>query len=335
MLFTHSKKVRYKKNNRFLYFVSYAFDSIKPTFIKRLERQKVLSLYEKLTKEQKELVDRRVALCNSLNNKNFDFNNPEEAVYRVKDLKLHGYYNGKRSNGNYCIDTAKYLRCYKRSLNCCFTFGDITHIPIQPSFVKSRPITENNSNSVLLALDKIRHFYFIKDYISFEDKEDKLIGISYASQPHRQDFFKKYFNHPKCKLGSICHFTDERKAWNIGYVSTYEHLKYKFILCLEGNDVATNLKWVMSSNSLAVMPKPKYETWFLESTLVGGVHYVEIKDDYSDLDEKMNYYISHPEEANKIINAAHNYVEQFRNKKIEDLVSIMVIDKYFKETKQK
>ena len=47
-----------------------------------------------------------------------------------------------------------------------------------------------------------------------------------------------------------------------------EQLHYKFILCSEGNDVASNLKWVMSSNSIAVMPKPKFETWFMEGILV-------------------------------------------------------------------
>ena len=35
-----------------------------------------------------------------------------------------------------------------------------------------------------------------------------------------------------------------------------EHLDYKFIMALEGNDVASNLKWVMSSNSIAVMTRP-------------------------------------------------------------------------------
>ena len=49
-------------------------------------------------------------------------------------------------------------------------------------------------------------------------------------------------------------------------LSILEQLEYKFVLCLEGNDVATNLKWVMSSNSLAVMPKPRYETWFMEGS---------------------------------------------------------------------
>lgn len=56
-----------------------------------------------------------------------------------------------------------------------------------------------------------------------------------------------------------------------------EHLDYKFIMAIEGNDVASNLKWVMSSNSLAVMPRPTCETWFMEGTLIPDYHYIEVR----------------------------------------------------------
>ena len=47
----------------------------------------------------------------------------------------------------------------------------------------------------------------------------------------------------------------------------------------------------MSSKSVAVMPKPKFESWFMEATLIPNFHYIEIKDDYSDLNDKLEYYI--------------------------------------------
>ena len=117
-------------------------------------------------------------------------------------------------------------------------------------------------------------------------------------------------------------------------ISLWEHLKYKFVMTLEGNDVASNLKWVMSSNSLAVMPRPKYETWFMEGTLVPGYHYVEIRDDFSDLPEKMAYYAAHPEEAERIAAHAHEYIAQFRNKRRERIISLLVLEKYFRMTGQ-
>jgi hypothetical protein len=113
-----------------------------------------------------------------------------------------------------------------------------------------------------------------------------------------------------------------------------EHLEYKFILCIEGNDVATNLKWVMSSNSLAVMPRPRYETWFMEGRLIPNYHYVEIKADYSNLEDRLTYYIQHTNEALQIIENAHQYIAQFRDKKREDLISLLTLRKYFKQTKQ-
>jgi inorganic pyrophosphatase len=85
----------------------------------------------------------------------------------------------------------------------------------------------------------------------------------------------------------------------------------------------------MSSNSIAVMPKPTYETWFMEGTLVGDYHYIEIKKDYSDLEEKLNYYIEHTNEALKIIENAHTFVGQFQNKECEKLISLLVLQKYF------
>ena len=113
-----------------------------------------------------------------------------------------------------------------------------------------------------------------------------------------------------------------------------EHLKYKFIMALEGNDVASNLKWIMSSNSIAVMPEPEFETWFMEGTLIPDYHYIRIKADYSDLEERINYYIEHPEKAQEIINHAHEYVEQFKNKKREKLISLLTLQKYFTQTGQ-
>ena len=32
---------------------------------------------------------------------------------------------------------------------------------------------------------------------------------------------------------------------------------------------------------VAVMPKPKYESWFMEGKLIPNYHYILIKDDYS------------------------------------------------------
>ena len=105
-------------------------------------------------------------------------------------------------------------------------------------------------------------------------------------------------------------------------------------MAIEGNDVASNLKWVMSSNSLAVMPRPTCETWFMEGKLEAGKHYVEVRDDYADLEEKLQHYIQHPEEAEEIIRNAHDFVRQFRDPSREELIQLLVMDKYLRLSQQ-
>ena len=122
--------------------------------------------------------------------------------------------------------------------------------------------------------------------------------------------------------------------WQKKKMSINEQLSYKFILCIEGNDVASNLKWVMSSSSIAFMVQPKYETWFMEGQLIPNYHYVLLKDDYSDLEEKIKYYSQNTKEALNIINNANDYVSQFKNEKREKLISLLVLKKYFEKSRQ-
>lgn len=82
------------------------------------------------------------------------------------------------------------------------------------------------------------------------------------------------------------------------------------------------------------MPRPRYETWFMEGTLQPGVHYVELRDDFADLDEKIAWYDSHLAEAEAIIENAHRHYRQFSDARNETLVSLLVLQKYFERSGQ-
>ena len=211
----------------------------------------------------------------------------------------------------------------------------MTTVPEVPSIVKSRPIGNDNANSVLLNLDKVRHFIFLRDDIPFREKADRAIfRLAITRRPHRERFMRMYFGSDCCDAGISTPRPEYPAEWVKPHISMYDHLKYKFILAIEGYDVATNLKWIMSSNSLAVMPRPTYETWFMEGTLIPDYHYVEIKPDYSDLEERMRYYIEHPAQAEAIIAHAHEYIAQFRDREREKLIALLVLRNYFRRTGQ-
>lgn len=234
----------------------------------------------------------------------------------------------------YFFDLYAIVKFFNPAFEMSYIFGDVNWEAESPTITKSRPVTAGPTMDAIAKLNKERHFKFVDDRLKFPEKKDMLVMRNYVKdQPHRTRFLEIYHDHPLCDAGQT-NPCEEHPEYQKEFVPISEQLKFKFICCLEGNDVATNLKWVMSSNSIAVMPRPKMETWFMEGRLEGGVHYIELRDDYSDLEEKLHYYMEHPSEAQHIIDNAHRWVNQFRNRKTEFFTQLYAMREYFRQTGQ-
>jgi hypothetical protein len=303
--------------NKFRFYSSGMFNILIPRFLLRKKFDKIL----KETKIDKELFDR------------INYYNKISKKYSANDnyLRISEFMNITNiEKSTYFIDLYKYLRLFPSHHKFYHRFGDISIVLDYPGFTKSRPITENNSNSVILKLNSVRHFIFVKDYLSFKNKIDMCVYRGACYKENRKNFVRKFHTHRLCNVGQVNKDdSSTTPGWVKQKMSIREQLKYKFIISLEGNDVASNLKWIMSSNSVAVMPKPRFETWFMEGKLIPNHHYILIKDDYSDLEEKLDYYMSHQDKAEEIIRNANRYVEQFKDKNREDVISYLVMKKYF------
>jgi hypothetical protein len=77
-------------------------------------------------------------------------------------------------------------------------------------------------------------------------------------------------------------------------------LKYKIIISLEGNDVASGLKWQLLSKSVVMMPAPTRTSWAMEELLEPWVHYIPIHVNGSDAEERVQWVLEHDDEARKI-----------------------------------
>jgi len=308
------------KNIKFFYYAKGAILEGLRLLGNKSSREKWVRIIDSLDSD---LIEARLSYYNKLEN---PFR-PNPEGLSLGDLKL------PRKNKAYYFDLIEFTRYFSDRVRLAYQFGDVTQIPDAPTLVKSRPISTSNANSVVFKFNRIRHYTFVNDGFSWEKKKDLLIGRASVKQEHRREFLRKYFRHPMCDLGQINSGT-AHDEWLKDKISINDHLKYKFIWCQEGNDVASNLKWVMSSSSLAVMPRPKYETWFMEGTLQPNVHYIELKDDLSDLEERLNYYLEHENEALEIVRNANTYVKGFRNSKLEKALCLLVLDKYFAKSGQ-
>ncbi len=113
-------------------------------------------------------------------------------------------------------------------------------------------------------------------------------------------------------------------------LSLKEQLGYKYIMSLEGNDVASGLKWQLYSNSVVFMRKPRVVSWAMEDMLEPYVHYVPVNDDFNDISEQINWAEKNQDKCKEIIKNANAFIEQFLNEEKEERIHQLVIDKYFK-----
>lgn len=231
----------------------------------------------------------------------------------------------------YSYDLHKILRPFPRHMRFCAKFGDNfkgKFTPLEPTFVKARGINTGNPNWVLLPLDTHRHFQFPRDHVTWEKKKNLAVWRGAAHRENRKRFIRGAASVACADIGTVIE-TEGMGPYMKPRMSIAEQQGFKFIISLEGNDVATGLKWIMSSNSLCMMPKPTYETWFMEGTLESGIHYAALAPDGSDLEEKIAYYLDNPHEAQAIIHNAQQYVTPFKNPAWNLLLGQAVAYRYF------
>jgi hypothetical protein len=210
-----------------------------------------------------------------------------------------------------------------------------------PYFTKTRRI--DNETGVLLNFNYNRHWEQISNVKpndkSFKSKINKLVwrgsttgegNDSYSFENNRFLFVKKYFNHNKCNVGFsiIVQNVKIDNKYNKPGIGIKQQLEYKYIMSVEGNDVASGLKWQLYSNSVVFMRKPKIVSWAMEDKLEPYVHYIPIKDNFSDVIEQIQWADDNSNKCLDIIKNANKFIEQFLNKKNEDLIHFLVIKKY-------
>jgi hypothetical protein len=193
-----------------------------------------------------------------------DIFNEKEAISYNKiqlinnDILFNDNYNTQIKY--YVNDLRKYfINSEIKNFNIYIAFGDINVKMKKYCFTKSRPIDLTNNFNILLNLNTPRHWGGLDDVkkfdIPFDKKNNKIIWRGGSTGNKRVKFVEKYQNHQNknidIKFSNLC-----QNVINNNYIlnklSINEQLQSKFIISIEGNDVATNLKWLLYSNSVVI-----------------------------------------------------------------------------------
>lgn len=199
----------------------------------------------------------------------------------------------------------------RKDVGVMFIIGDVQHNHHHPGLAKSRPV--NSQNNVLLPLNIVRHWGQVSkaynDDLSFNDKDNKIVwrgcttGL-WTSAEGRKAVVERWAQteNPLIDIGLSMWVQGirDKDEWIKPKLSIKDQLKSKFLISVEGNDVASGLKWMLASNSCVLMTKPRLCSWAMEDKLEEWKHYVPLKADYSDLETQYQWCMKNLDKCEQI-----------------------------------
>jgi hypothetical protein len=224
-------------------------------------------------------------------------------------------------------------------------FGDVRGELPFPGLTKARGFTRNTpcNNNIIFFINHNRHWKIPHDIVNgtvkdtpWSQKQNKAVWRGSVTNGlcknnPRLALVRRYHNHEFTDVGfTRSPWTDNMaRAYTKPEMTIEEQLTYKYAISVEGHDTATNLQWIMASSSLAIMPVPKRECWFLESCLIPWVHFVPINDTMDDLEERIEWCNRNEDKCQQIVRNANEYVSNFLNREEEEELSTLVLKNYF------
>jgi hypothetical protein len=196
-------------------------------------------------------------------------------------------------------------------------FGDKQLESVLPCFVKTRKL--ENPNGILLPLNSERHWNInllnkvLTQDIKWENKVNSIVwrGSSTGYNEKRCIIVQNLTQYFNVGFSQIVQSRSKYQSLLKEKLTIEEQLMNKYILCIEGNDVATNLKWVLASNSVPIMSKPTVESWLMESMLIPFVHYVPVKTDFSDIQSVFDWCLNNDTHCKSIAENGKKYLSNF------------------------
>jgi hypothetical protein len=139
--------------------------------------------------------------------------------------------------------------------------------------------------------------------------DSKKTELEHCRQNQRCSFVLDHANSKLIDAGldsTVGLISDVVSGVNItkGRLSMADIQCHKVIISLEGNDVASGLKWSLMSQSVVLMPTPTRTSWAMEELLEPWVHYIPMNDDGSNAEEMVQWVIDNDQKAKLIAQRA-------------------------------
>ena len=223
--------------------------------------------------------------------------------------------------------------------------------PALPVIAKDRWV--GSRTSIIWKLDRGRNYAFAQEIpdvdlshdISFQQKKDIAVWRGASTGPashYAPDFhgerhqrpalawrIKSLAGNPMFNVGLSPYVQkvkpDPNRYGKTSRMSASEQLKNKIIMIAEGNAGASGLGWALASNSVVVMPPPTMSSWRADELLVPWYHYIPVHQNWTNLEENVQWCFSHVTECEAISQRASCFISVFVDKKTEERLMSIVL----------
>mmetsp|Transcript_30061 Transcript_30061/g.71541 ORF Transcript_30061/g.71541 Transcript_30061/m.71541 type:complete len:383 (+) Transcript_30061:272-1420(+) len=231
-------------------------------------------------------------------------------IFDQKSLRSLRLRRTSRGKGTYEHDALKYFSRNESNARIIFQFGDALvddRWEKQPVMVKSRSTSaaDIGSGPILALLNEFRHYGQLSEVRDYTPWGEKVNAMVFRGNP----------TGTRAKL--LAPFLHDTKNPNLDFaliaslrerLTVKKLMKFKYFLVLPGNDVSTGLKWMLYSNSVVFMPRPSVVSWAMEDMLVPNIHYIQLKDDLSDLEDRLEWAMANDGLSQNISKWATQYM---------------------------
>jgi hypothetical protein len=253
------------------------------------------------------------------------YSNIREPIYHIIRVALKYFVN----NNFYFVisSTDGYIEGTYYSNNRC-NFKEVTNEDLiindylyLPKTSQEIPLFHNNKYILAQSFHKDfpyikgvvdRHYFYHNLYhsfgsfhcgIPFLQKQNKIV---FAGQDRDTIFNYETLRHikiPPRQYFKECIAPKYKKIIVTGGWIEREYMaqNYKYILDIDGRASTYDATyWKMNSGSVIFKPKSIWKQWFYDD-YIAGVHFIELKEDFSDIEEKYNWCETHPIECQQMI----------------------------------
>lgn len=182
-----------------------------------------------------------------------------------------------------------------------------------------------------------RHYFYCNLYQSFRSFhrgmtfESKIAKVAYVARVNRGTIYNYTTRRDITVNQREYFFSNAVNKQNVDcsmhWVFSRDLVKYKYILDIDGMASTWDATaWKMNSGSVLFKTDTGWRQWFYDD-FIPWVHYIPVRDDFSDLDEKFEWCESHQQECEQIIkNSIDLFEKTYRFQNVVNY-TLGVIDK--------